>query len=59
MEEDVEMMDEVVKNFNSDKERHNEGNKENMPDYNTSELGLENIYIKLIQMHILKKGFIY
>ena len=57
MEDDVEMRDEIVNNFSSDEEGNNEGNNENMLDYNTGEFEFENIYNKLLQMHILKKGF--
>ncbi len=57
MEDDVEMRDEIVNNFSSDEEGNNEGNNENMLDYNTGEFEFEKIYNKLLQMHILKEGF--
>ena len=47
MEDDVEMRDEIVNNFSSDEEGNNEGNNENILDYNNSEFEFANIYNKI------------
>ena len=53
----MERDSEIVNNFNSDEEQLQEENEENMLEYNENEFQFENIYKKLIDIHLLQKEF--
>ena len=50
----MESESEIVNNFDSDEEEHQEENEENILEYNQNEFQFEKIYKKLIDIHLLQ-----